>query len=302
MKNKNIIVAGGAGFVGSNLCASLTKLGANVVSVDNYSNGKVEHHVKGVHYVKADVKDMPSMIDLNKLFCFDDGKKRIKPDIVFHMAEFCRAEQSVELPSRTMMTTYHTAPCVVDFCLKTGAKLMYAGSSTKYGDGESPYATCKKMNTMFIKDICTQLGIPFAITYFYNVYGKNEPATGLFAMLIAKSLRAKKLGEKIIVNAPGIQKRFFTNVDDIINGLILVAEHGHGDEYGIGADEEYSVIDVMKMVGCDYIIGPEKKGNRMGSKLISEKTKQLGWEPKVKLKDYISLELKKFERGKINGS
>lgn len=282
------VVTGGAGFVGSNLCKALSKAGVEVVSIDNYSNGSEKNHVEGVEYIFADVKDLPSMVSDDGLMVLPESGKSISPDIVFHLAEFCRAEQSVPLPTRTMMTTYHTIPCVVDFCHKTGAKLMYAGSSTKYGDGESPYASCKKLNTMFVKDMCNQLGIPFAITYFYNVYGENEPDTGLFAMLIAKALRAKRLGETITVTSPGTQKRFFTNVNDIINGLLVVAERGHGDEYGIGADEEYSVLEVMEMVGCKYVMGPPKPGNRMGSQLMSQKTKRLGWSPSVRLPDYIA--------------
>lgn len=283
---KNAIVIGGAGFVGSNLCQKLNELGVNVLSIDNYSNGFVEHHVDGVRYIKADVLDVPKMITTDGKVKYLDNDF-IKPDIVFHLAEFCRAEQSVDHPMQTIYNTYHTLPCVIDLCHRTGAKLMYAGSSTKFGDGQSPYATSKKMNTLMVKDICAQLGIDYAITYFYNVYGHNEPSEGLFAMLIAKSLRAKRLGEKIIVTAPGNQKRFFTHVDDIINGLILVAEHGHGDEYGIGSDDEYSVLDVMQMVGCEYEMGPPKPGNRMGSELKSEKTKALGWTPKMKLPNYI---------------
>jgi len=297
VKGKNIIVAGGAGFVGSNLCLALRDNGARVVSVDNYSNGSTDHHVPGVDYVYADVKDLPRMVGDDGVVKFPNAPADMRPDIVFHLAEFCRAEQSVPLPSRTMMTTYHTVPCVIDFCYKTGAKLMYAGSSTKYGDGQSPYATCKKMNTYFVKDICSQLDIPFAITYFYNVYGNNEPATGLFAMLIAKALRAKRLGETITVTAPGTQRRFFTNVQDIIRGLMLVAEHGHGDEYGIGADDEYSVLEVLDMVGCDYVMGPPKAGNRMGSELMSAKTKQLGWEPKGRLPEYIADKVREIEQG-----
>jgi UDP-glucose 4-epimerase len=288
---KNAIVTGGAGFVGSNLCKKLKELGVNVLSVDNYSNGFIEHHVDGVKYIKADVLDIPKMITKDgKVNYFENDF--IKPDIVFHLAEFCRAEQSVVYPIQTIYNTYHTLPCIIDLCHKTGAKLMYAGSSTKFGDGQSPYATSKKMNTLMVKDICTQLGIDYAITYFYNVYGHNEPATGLFAMLIAKSLRAKKLNEKITVTAPGNQKRFFTHVEDIIEGLLLVAEKGCGDEYGIGSDDEYSVLEVMDMIGCEYEIGMPKLGNRMGSELKSEKTKALGWKPKKNLPDYIIQQIK----------
>lgn len=283
------IVTGGAGFIGSNLCKALHKAGVKVFSIDNYTNGFLTNHTEGVYYIHADVKQLSSEITPDGIVTLYNH--RIKPDIVFHLAEFCRAEQSVDLPMQTILNTYHTLPCIIDLCYRTGAKLMYAGSSTKYGDGQSPYATSKKMNTLMVNDICQQLNINYAITYFYNVYGHNEPSTGLYAMLIAKALRAKQRNEKIIVTAPGTQKRYFTNVDDIIKGLILVAQQGYGDEYGIGSEDEYSVIEVMDMIGCAYEIGPPKAGNRMGSKLMSDKTKALGWSYSIKLPDYLNQQL-----------
>lgn len=283
---KNALVLGGAGFVGANLCQGLINNGYSVVSIDNYSNGSKENHIKGVTYINDDILNLPKISDSFGALRIDSGKT-YKPTIVFHLAEFCRAEQSFDNPIEAIYNIYHSLPCVIELCHKAKAKLIYAGSSTKFGDGASPYATCKKLNTIMVNEICQQINIDYAITYFYNVYGNLEQKTGRFAMLIAKALMAKKTNEKFIVTAPGTQKRYFTNVIDIVNGILIVAEHGHGDGYGIGANEEFSVLDVMNMVGCKYEIGPEKLGNRMGSALKTEKTKELGWQPKHTLPQYI---------------
>jgi UDP-glucose 4-epimerase len=87
---------------------------------------------------------------------------------------------------------------------------------------------------------------------------------------------------------PGTQKRNFTHVDDIISGLILVGERGHGDEYGLGAQEGYSVKEVAEMFGAPIEWLPERSGNRMDSKLNTDRSiLELGWSPKRKLADYI---------------
>ena len=100
-----------------------------------------------------------------------------------------------------------------------------------------------------------------------------------------------KKGENLQVVLPGTQKRNFTHVDDIVDGLVIVGDKGSGDGYGIGHDESYSVMDVAMMfsnygkVGIDEL--PERRGNRMSGNLITEPIKLLGWYPKKNLKEYI---------------
>jgi len=129
--------------------------------------------------------------------------------------------------------------------------------------------------------------VPYAITYFYNVYGKREISTGKYATLIALFAEKLKRGEPLTVVSPGSQKRNFTHVDDIISGLILVGEHGYGDEFGIGSEEAYSVLEIAKMFGGEIVMLPERKGNRMVSDVVTDKTKALGWRATKSVRDYI---------------
>jgi len=129
-------------------------------------------------------------------------------------------------------------------------------------------------------------GMRYAITYFYNVYGPGERA-GTYGTVI-EIFRQKRLGgEPLRVNAPGTQKRNFTHIDDIVSGLMLVGEKGTGDDFGIGDEHEYSILDVAKMFGGEIFMGPEVAGNRMGSDIDTSKTRLLGWEPTRLLEDYI---------------
>ncbi len=276
-----ILVTGGAGFVASHLCEELAKNSSNdVYSLDNYFTGNINNHVSNVTYLKGSTKDIEELVHFT-------------PEVVFHLGEYSRVEQSFEDVSLVWEYNKLGTLAVLEFVRKTGAKLIYAGSSTKYGDdgsgrNQSPYAWSKSSNTELVKNYGEWFGINYAITYFYNVYGKREIESGKYATLIAlyKSKMRKNLPLTIV--EPGTQLRNFTHVSDIINGLILVGELGYGDEYGIGNPEAYSIVDVAKLFGGEIEFLPSRKGNRMSAQVITEKTKSLGWKPLVYLSDYIN--------------
>ena len=180
----------------------------------------------------------------------------------------------------------------MEFVRKAGCKILYAGSSTKFGDGgeartSSPYAWTKALNTELVMNYGEWFNVPYAITYFYNVYGKREIATGRYATLIALFAEKMKSQEPLTIVAPGTQKRNFTHIDDIVDGLILVGEKGFGDEFGIGSPTSYSISDIAKMFGGEVVMLPERRGNRMSADVITDKTKALGWNPKRDLYEYI---------------
>ena len=129
--------------------------------------------------------------------------------------------------------------------------------------------------------------MPYAITYFYNVYGGREIKEGKYATLIALFKDKIEKGEKLTVVSPGTQKRNFTHIDDIIDALVLIGEHGEGDGYGIGSDKSYSILEVAKMFNSEIELLPERKGNRMSGDVITDKTKELGWSPLHSLEKYI---------------
>jgi UDP-glucose 4-epimerase len=280
IKNKNILVTGGAGFVGSNLAKELH--GKNKVYViDNYFTGNESNHIKGVKYFKAET------IDVLKIF------KNIKLDYIFHLGEYSRVEQSFDDIKKVI--DYNIRPLyeIIKLVEKNKAKLIYSGSSTKFsiyfpGDIQSPYAWSKKNNTDFINHYSKWKKINYAIAYFYNVYGPNEIQKGKYATIIGKFLYLKKIGKKSLpITLPGTQKRNFTHIDDIVSGLLLVALKGNGDNYCIGSDESFSIIQVAKMLKMKISYTKAKKGNRKESKINKVKLKKLGWVAKNKLKNYL---------------
>jgi UDP-glucose 4-epimerase len=216
--------------------------------------------------------------------------------MIYHLGEYSRVEQSFDDIETVWRFNKDGIFAILEFVRKVGCKILYAGSSTKFGDmgmgrTASPYAWTKATNTELVINYGNWFNIPFAITYFYNVYGNREISSGKYATLIALFTEKMKCGLPLTIVSPGNQKRNFTHIDDIINGLILVGEYGYGDEFGIGSPESYSIIEVANLFGGKIEMIPERKGNRMVADVMIEKTKSLGWSPKMKLEDYI-LELK----------
>ena len=93
--------------------------------------------------------------------------------------------------------------------------------------------------------------------------------------------------EPLTVVSPGSQQRNFTHIDDTVDALILIAEKGQGDEYGIGNPQAYTVLEIAQLFGGEIQMLPARQGNRMIAEVKSEKTRSLGWEPKRNIKDYI---------------
>lgn len=277
-ESKLIVVTGGAGFIGSHLCARLARDGHRVISLDNYFTGSRDARVPGVEYREGHTKDIEKLIPET-------------PDIVYHLGEYSRVEISLTEPALVWDLNKDGTFGVLEFWRKKGCKLVYAGSSTKFGDGglarvQTPYAWTKASNTELVQNYGRWYGLRFAITYFYNVYGPGERA-GRYGTVIEIFRQKRLAGEPLSVTAPGTQKRNFTHVDDIIDGLMLVGEKGEGDEYGLGAEESFSVLEVAQMFGGAVEMRPEAAGNRMESTLDTTKSRSLGWAPSRKLADYI---------------
>jgi UDP-glucose 4-epimerase len=285
---KKILITGGAGFIGSHLCEKLVNSEVNIVySLDNYSTGTELNHIKGVTYIKGETSNIHNCIDFN-------------PDYIYHLGEYSRVEQSFDDIELVWEYNKHGIFSVLQFVRKTGAKLIYAGSSTKFGDGglgrsQSPYAWTKASNTELVENYGRWFDIPYAIVYFYNVYGGREISIGKYATLIALFKEKYKNNQPLTVVSPGSQKRNFTHIDDIISGLIIVGKKGYGDDFGIGCKEEFSILEVAKMFHCETLMLPERRGNRMVSDVKTSKIIGLGWSANQKLEHYIKCFIKNYK-------
>lgn len=286
--SKLILVTGGAGFIGSRLCARLVKEGHRVISLDNYFAGSKENHLSGVEYREGHTKDIETLVPES-------------PDVVYHLGEYARVEQSVFEPELVHDLNVVGTGAVIEFWKKRKCKLVYAGSSTKFGDGglarsTSPYASTKADNTERVKKAGDELGLPYAITYFYNVFGPGERA-GTYGTVVEIFRQIYLRGAPMTVVTPGTQTRNFTHVDDIVDGLALVGEKGNGDEYGLGNEKMFTILEIARLFGTEILMLPERAGNRMNSGLDTSKSRALGWEAERRLEDYLQEFLNEHPRG-----
>lgn len=279
-----ILVTGGAGFIGSHLITRLVQDKTNeIISLDNYFTSTTKNHVKGAKYLKGHTKDIERLV-------------KGKIDMVYHLGEYSRVEKSFDDTPLVWDLNVVGTFAVLEFCRKRQIKIVYAGSSTKFGDGglgrsQSPYAWTKAANTELIKNYGLWFDLPYVITYFYNVYGQGEIAQGPYATVIGIFKDLYRHGKPLGVVKPGTQRRNFTHIDDIIAGLILVGEKGFGDNFGIGSETSYTIMEVAKMFGSKIIMLPERKGNRLDSTIDTAKIRGLGWKPQNNLVSHI----KKFK-------
>ena len=157
----NILVTGGAGFIGSNLVKRLKAEGHQIIVIDNYSSGKHENEIQDVVYIKDHTKNI-NHIDLP-----------FRPQVVFHLGEYSRVHPSFKEYERVW--EYNTIGTyeVVNFCMKQNIKIIYAASSTRFaaeGTNHSPYSFSKSMNVDLIKSFAKWYGSKYAICYFYNAF------------------------------------------------------------------------------------------------------------------------------------
>lgn len=293
-EKQTVIVTGGAGLIGSYLIELLLVKSYRVISLDNYFIGSKNNHVQGAEYVEGHTKDIEQLL----------GNEN--PAIIFHLGEYSRVEQSFDDLPLVWESNVHGTFRVFEYWRKRNkeghtCRIVYAGSSTKFSDGgmgrdQSPYAWMKASNTELVRNYGTWFNMPYAITYFYNAYGKQELAEGPYASVIGRFKTQYWKGEPITVVSPGTQKRNFTFAGDIARGLLMVGENGQGDDYGLGSPESQTVLDIAKMFTNSIVMLPERKGNRMDSIVDTTRVeKEFGWKPEMTVREYIE-SLKKQKR------
>ena len=207
-----ILVTGGAGFVGTNLILQLQKLGHNITSLDDYSIGIKDNHINGVIYLEGDICNIEKLIPINNF------------DFCFHLAGLSRIQPSFEDPLNTFQANSYGTIKVLEWARKSKIKVIYSGSSSKHHDPSiSPYAMFKYLGEEICKLYRKTYNMDIEIVRFYNVYGPYEITNGKWAAIIGKWRGQQKNGESLTIVGDGNQKRDFTHVIDIVDGLIKIA-------------------------------------------------------------------------------
>ncbi len=276
------MVTGGAGFVGSHLCERLIKDGHTVIVLDNYFTGSRDNHVSGVEYREGHTKDIAKHIPEDI-------------DIIYHLGEYSRVRHSLAEPNVTFDLNIRGTLGVLEYWRDKRCKLVYAGSSTKFvhrkeddveGKNLAPYTWAKASMSDLVVQYARWFELPYAIVYFYNVYGPRERGDR-YGTLIEILHQNWLNGETHRISGDGNQKRAFTHVLDTVEGIVLAGEKGEGDEYGICARETFSLLDAARMFGGHLEYSLATKSTRSSEAVDSRKIKALGWQQRHMLPDYI---------------
>ena len=280
------LVTGGVGFIGTNLIKALLKDGHEVVSIDNYSTGLKENEQNGCRYYNADICDYKS---------FDNFIE--DPDLVFHLAALPRIQPSFKYPSITFKTNVGGTLNLLDWCKEKNTPLVYAGSSSTHGGVyKNPYTFTKWQGEELCKLYSKVYSLQIAICRFYNVYGPYQLTQGEYCTVIGIFERQRKNNEELTITGDGQQRRDFTHVDDIVDGLIkcgidLITDDNskaNGETFEFGRGINYSINEVANIFGGEKKHIPQKKGEVRDTLCVDLKANELlNWNPKRNLEDYI---------------
>lgn len=294
-----VLVTGGAGFVGTNLIKRLLKDGCEVYSVDNYSTGFRHNEQKGCHYYTEDISNKYFWCLSDKDECEVTCDCEIEtPNIIYHLAALPRIQPSFKNPQEVFETNALGTQNVLNYARQKNIPVVYAGSSTAHGDHFSnPYTFTKRQGELLCEMYNKIYELPVAITRFYNVYGEHQILEGAYVAVIGTFQKQYSDGKTLTVTGDGEQRRDFTHVDDIVDGLVrcgdtLVTDNGYtisGKTFELGRGINYSINEITEMFGQDVVEYIPARPGEMRVTLCEsiEARKLLQWKPTKNIEDYI---------------
>ena len=287
MKRKKIIITGGAGFVGTNLIKLfLKKTKLKIVSIDNYSSGSKNNHIKDsrVKYIKGKTADVEKII-----------KKPNEINAIFHFGEFARIYQSFLNMNECIDSNSVGSNAIFNFCLKNKIKLIYSATSASLGNkgkdkNLSPYAFSKAKNLELLENLKKWFNFKYEVIYFYNVYGPNQICKGHMSTVIGIFEDHYKNKKPLPVVKPGSQTRRFTHISDTVNVCYVAWKKNLCRHYSIANKNSFSVLKVAKMFGSKIKYLPRRLGERYVSALTNKNlsNKIYKYYGKINLKNYIN--------------
>ena len=252
------LVTGGVGFVGTNLIKRLLKDGHEVVSIDNYSTGYKENEQDGCEYH-----------DFNLQYIYDFDSFVKKPDVVFHLAALARIQPSIKDPTTAIQNNFDSTLNILEWARKDNVPVVFAGSSSfHHGLWGSPYAWSKHAGEQLCKLYSNVYDLSTIICRFYNVYGPHQLEEGTYATVLGIFEKQYREGKPLTVTGDGQQRRDFTHIEDIVDGLIKCMEAMHGavdmryagEIFELGRGVNFSIKEIAEMFGTEIEYIPKRPG------------------------------------------
>ena len=290
----NLLVTGGAGFIGSHFVDELVKQGHKIKIIDNLSTGRKEYLNPGAEFFESDIRDF------EKIRPVFDGV-----EMVFHLAAQARIQPSIANPRESNGNNIDGTLNVLVAARDAGVKkVIYSASSSAYGlspklpltedmpaDCLSPYSLQKYVGELYMKLFYRLYKLNTVCLRYFNVYGPRQPLEGAYATVIGIFLRQKAKGEPLTIVGDGEQTRDFTYVGDIVRANILASENpkaGGGEVINIGSGKNYSINQIASFIDNPIVNIPPRDGEARDTLADIGKAKELlGWEPRVHIEEGI---------------
>ena len=307
---RKILVTGGAGFIGSNLCEELVKKGNYVVCLDNFSTGHIEN-IQGLldnnrfKLIEGDIRNLDTCL-----------KAVNGVDVVFHEAALGSIPRSIDDPITT--NAVNISGFLNMLVAAKNAKIdrfIFAASSSAYGDNEtipkvedtigkplSPYALTKYVDELYAHVFSITYGLKYIGIRYFNVFGRRQDPNSAYAAVIPLFIKKILKHEQPIINGDGSNSRDFTYIDNIIHINMLALEtlspKAFSQIYNGAGGENTSVLELEQLITKNLsvydncidcivpIFGPNRIGDIKHSKASISKAKELlGYTPVCTFED-----------------
>lgn len=325
LSDKKIVVTGGAGFIGSNLCEALLNKGNSVICLDNFSTGKQENIATFLNHsnftlIKGDIRNLEDCLQATK-----------NVDFVLHQAALGSVPRSINDPiTSNDVNVSGFLNMLVASRDNNVKRFVYAASSSTYGDSEalpkvenqigrplSPYAITKYVNELYADIFSKTYGLETIGLRYFNVFGKKQDPKGAYAAVIPKFINQLINLESPTINGDGFNSRDFTYIENIIqiNLLSLVAnKEAVNTVYNAAFGERNTLNDLVsylkeslssynteiKKVDVNY--GPNRLGDIPHSHAEIKKAKKLlHYSPQFSLEEGLKESIKWYWENLQNG-
>ena len=295
IRNKRIVITGGAGFIGSHLAEALV-VDNEVVVVDNLSTGNIDHVPSAAEFIEADIRDRQLMA-----MVLEDA------DLLFHEAAIVSVEQSVDDPEQTQEVNATATLQLLSLARELSVRVVFASSAAVYGQPESipiseseptasssPYGLAKLTADQYVKLYADLYDVEAIALRYFNIYGPRQTG-GDYSGVIDVFLQQAHSGGPITVHGDGTQTRDFIHVDDVVQANLRAAAYGEpGMAYNIGTGESISILELATLireitgntesVDIEHISARDGDIEQSRADIQRAKT-DLGFDPTIRLPD-----------------
>lgn len=304
LANKNVLITGGAGFIGSNLCETLLELNAKVTCLDNFSTGH-KHNIapflchENFALIEGDIRDLKT--------CQHACRKQ---DFVLHQAALGSVPRSINDPITSNDVNVGGFLNMLVAARDAGVKrFVYAASSSTYGDSEalpkmedkigkplSPYAITKYVNELYAEIFNTTYGLNTIGLRYFNVFGRRQDPNGAYAAVIPLFVKQLMDHESPIINGDGSYSRDFTYIDNVVQMNLLSITSENEDAlnqvYNTAVGDRTTLVQLTELLKkhlshfdpaiakVEITHGPNRQGDIPHSLASVEKAERLlGYKP-----------------------